>query len=131
MISYCASVSAPENAQNGESQKRLSNFDFDRSVASVLLALSHSKGFQTERPFYWTNTTDRLCQQQALSCDSDNLENGGGCISPRVAARSPGKASSYLYAMKGEARRRRLIMLGSIRNKGRPAQGKLSLSPPE
>jgi len=60
---------------------------------------------------YFQNPLHRIGSAISRLCpDSDNLDNrqfGDG-----VAARSPGKASSYLSAMKGEARRRRR-MLGS------------------
>lgn len=60
---------------------------------------------------------NRLCHQRATSSDSDDSYNPER---DEVAARSPGKASSYLSAMKGEARRDLACHAWLQRNRGRP-----------
>lgn len=85
--------------------------------------------FTTERPFYLA-LPNRLCQQRALSSDSDNTEKA-------FANHSEGKSSRPrpVNRLQATCQPRRVmrggskLMLGSGQTKDRPVQGKLSLSP--
>ncbi len=93
---------------------------------SRLAPLFTAAAFQPERPLFGHHL-NRLCnggQRPAIATTRTTAKAGG------VAARSPGKASSYPYAMKGEARRETTRLAPEQQRQTRPdRQGKLSLSP--